>query len=890
MQLIQSVLFVQDGKPALSDQSRNGAIGTAGSVLKGHVYVCVGGSIKDVKVSCPLHGPPSTGCTSVLVQLHGSWTAAWRPRKPLYNANGVLLTPAVDGAMEASKEVASLSLSVYQGSLLRGEHGLPVVLQLPASLPPSISTPTATAVTTSSNVLSPAVPITAKCAYELNVTVSASTFTNDTEERVFNLPVTVMAPSGLRAAYIRNQPRPLIYSNRLNLLVPGTISQDNASISPFSFALNDPLDPSIRTAQTSAQPIPIKDSGKLLYDLDVARLHHYIGDVIPITMAIKPTSIEHQIHSVTVSLITHIHFHLPKNLAIYKRPPSSAIAVRLATQRFDWGTEGSGFTRRFNFEVPESVASCPTMPDTPQNRLPFACLHMLRISVRVMNTAQGDPLGRLEMPQPVSAVRVSPMDSLVLDVPVVLVAKGDGIHLWGVPRAPRGWRLSKFVSTTAVMDAKGASKQSGQTVSVQGAKKNPASKKTSENQIQNRKSGSGYFGRFFGGVTPSLQQHPKYSADELNKMAREAMAADFVEDDAAGHSHQSFSGEGPSTNDSSHQSMDRPISPPLSPISSTCVGTIQSAGTIEMVDLPLAANENGSSIGVKEADAGIPSQLHSMQSENQEATSSAWEFQPELDDTFEETTNQDEQGEMNSDLLGSRGNSDCEEASATEATKVSITNKSEMGPSNSPAFEFHSKPLEPSVAAKRAFVAHAEKALPKIDQFARELEHGIDAEGRFLPSHDFSGWYRVLYPYLDNLREDEVRLVVGDTVRVTVSYVDGWAKGKNETSGDEGFLPLHCLISERNAIVEDGRALGKWFHQAVSHEAELPNDFKFLCHHETRYKLVKSLVTSQSPAMPQIEMPPSAHINLRQKRATSSWVDAEKCVHCYSQAAPEVWK
>ncbi|KAJ3236326.1 hypothetical protein HDU78_004676 [Chytriomyces hyalinus] len=879
MQLIQSVLFVQDGKAALSDQARSGVVGTAGSALKGHVYVCVGGSVRNVKV---------------LVQLHGAWTAAWRPRKPLHNASGVLLTPAVDGAMQAAKDVAALSLTVYEGPLLRGEHGLPVVLQLPASLPPSISTPTA-------NVPSPAAPISATCAYELKVTVSANTLASDTEEKVLTLPITVMTPSGLRAAYIRNQPRPLIYSNRLNLLVPGTISQDAASISPFSFALYDPLDPSIRTAQTSGQPIPIKDSGNLLYDLDIARLHHYIGDAIPITMAIKPTSIEHQIHTVTVSLITHIRFHLPKNLVTHQRPPSSAIAVRLATQRFDWGTEGSGFTRRFNFEVPESVASCPTMPDTPQNCLPFACLHMLRISVRVMNTVQGDALGRLEMPQPVSAVHVSPIDSLVLDVPVVLVAKGNGIHLWGIPRAPRGWRLGKFVSTSAVVDATGTSKQDGQTVSVQGAKKTASKETASDKQLQNRKSGSGFFGRVFGGVKPSLQQHPKYSADELNNMARDAMESECEMDAAAGLSHDSSSGEGPSTNDSNLKSIELPISPPISTISSSVEGTIEPAKTIEgtsglsVVDVSLIPKENESSIGVKESDEGVPSQLvGSIQPENQDATSSTWEFQPELDDVFEEPTNQDEQGKMNSASLGSRGNGHHEGTSAFETAKVSITTqrvvttKTESDSPNSPVIEFHSKPLNSSLAAKRALVARSEKALPKIDQFARELEQGIDAEGRFLPSHEFRGWYRVLYPYLDDLREDEVRLAVGDIVRVTVSYVDGWAKGKNETSGDEGFLPLHCLVSERNAIVEDGRALGKWFNQAVS-EAELPNDFKFLCHHETRYKLVKSLVTSQSPTMPQIEMPPSAHMNLYQKRATSSWVDAEKCVHCYSQAAPEVW-
>ncbi|KAI8613255.1 hypothetical protein BC830DRAFT_489666 [Chytriomyces sp. MP71] len=130
---------------------------------------------------------------------------------------------------------------------------------------------------------------------------------------------------------------------------------------------------------------------------------------------------------------------------------------------------------------------------------------------------------------------------------------------------------------------------------------------------------------------------------------------------------------------------------------------------------------------------------------------------------------------------------------------------------------------------------------PKVDQLAASLERGIDAQGRFLPNSDFTGWYRVQYPYMDNLRSDEIKLRVGDVVRVGVSYVDGWAKARNETLSEEGFVPLHCLVPERNAAVEEGRTLGRWFGACVSHAAELPNDFKFLCHHETRYKLVKGL-------------------------------------------------
>ncbi|KAJ3042130.1 hypothetical protein HDU99_010051, partial [Rhizoclosmatium hyalinum] len=175
------------------------------------------------------------------------------------------------------------------------------------------------------------------------------------------------------------------------------------------------------------------------------------------------------------------------------------------------------------------------------------------------------------------------------------------------------------------------------------------------------------------------------------------------------------------------------------------------------------------------------------------------------------------------------------------------------------------------------------------DQMEKELEHGIDEMGRFLPLDDFAGTYKVIYPYLEKLKDDEIKLSKGDIVEVSVSYVDGWAKGHNLTTREKGFVPLHCLCPELNATIEEGRILGKWFNRSLSHQVEVPSDWKYLCKHETRHLLTKEMLGSYKPvgASGGIDMPPAAHIGVGHKRIASTWIEGERCHLCYSQAAPE---
>ncbi|KNC99156.1 uncharacterized protein SPPG_05413 [Spizellomyces punctatus DAOM BR117] len=41
--------------------------------------------------------------------------------------------------------------------------------------------------------------------------------------------------------------------------------------------------------------------------------------------------------------------------------------------------------------------------------------------------------------------------------------------------------------------------------------------------------------------------------------------------------------------------------------------------------------------------------------------------------------------------------------------------------------------------------------------------------------------------------EDEIKLTVGDRIRLDLLFNDGWAKGTNEDTGKQGLLPVACL-------------------------------------------------------------------------------------------------
>ncbi|KAI9088722.1 hypothetical protein DFS34DRAFT_640287 [Phlyctochytrium arcticum] len=41
--------------------------------------------------------------------------------------------------------------------------------------------------------------------------------------------------------------------------------------------------------------------------------------------------------------------------------------------------------------------------------------------------------------------------------------------------------------------------------------------------------------------------------------------------------------------------------------------------------------------------------------------------------------------------------------------------------------------------------------------------------------------------------DDEIRLTVGEPIRLDLLFNDGWAKGTNETTGQQGLLPVACL-------------------------------------------------------------------------------------------------
>ncbi|KAJ3379578.1 hypothetical protein HDU84_006534 [Entophlyctis sp. JEL0112] len=877
------MLFVQDGNSQAHGESQAAVVVEAGGAIKGHVYMSMVGTARNVRVS---------------LSLTGRWVCVWKALSANYDtsappkdANGT-----VDGTLEATKTVIQVKDDINVGTLMRGEHGMPAVLYIPVAAPPSLATPKSTCSTTLSDPDSNQVPVPmfAKCSYTLVVTAVSESVEDDTQ--TFTIPVIVLAPSGLRAAVLRNQPRPLYVSNAGRLSVPCSIQPESAKISPFSYPRNDPLDPALRKLPVPASVRPIVDREKVLYDLDVPRLHHYIGDMVPFTMAIKPKpqfATYTTVHSVTASLISHIFFRLPTRLYQFQQPPSNAIAVRLHTETFPWenhaddpssisakprsnsiaamGGGGPGVVpRRFFFSLPEDI-TCPTLSNTAQNTLPLEVFHILRISVRLM-TPTSDPED-LNSLQPISAVRVSEVDDLVLDIPIVLVGKGRYIHLWGIPRVPRGWRVGQAVAIIAEKSSQHSSDGAEVVVmksaveSSSGSGSNSHTRRSSAiidtSSIANLAS---EFFRVFGApgksTGPDPKVHPKFTAEELTRMAEEAMRTGNI------------------------RYEDKP--PPA-----TRLEVIQEQQQ-QQQEMQLRHIEFQRE------------QKHLLSHSVPDASDAAVPADAVAD--FDEVIEEDEFADP-AEAGNDAGNMTMDDATdqvpmlvMTDARKSSLDGMDEqIEEEEDPALAvqpMHSAQFGNVAGMGNADVNDDFASFPvpqnseeeKEDQLKKELEQGVDEAGRFLPLFEFAGRYRVLYPYLEGLRPDEIRLSVGDIVDVSVSYVDGWAKGVNETTGEEGFVPLHCLVAQRNAAVEDGRVLGKWFNSSLAHQVELPNDWKYLCQCESRFTVLKDMMTTFRPAAGTlIEMPPSAHISFSQKRIASAWIENEKCASCYAQAAPEVW-
>ncbi|KAJ3018552.1 UNVERIFIED_CONTAM: hypothetical protein HDU68_011096 [Siphonaria sp. JEL0065] len=732
MKLIKTLVFIQDGKN-LQDAA---CIVEAGNTLKGHIYLSLAGTVRNLKLD---------------MKLLGKWKCTWRPRVATFHPEtGEALTPVIEGNMEAGKTVTAVSQDVYEGTLLRGEHGLPANISVPVSAPPSLATPTRTG--TVGTLCSP-VPMHANCSYSLIMTASCSTLEGGSEEKTFVIPVSVMAPSGLRAAVLRNQPRPLNFSNAGRLAVPSTISSDAAKVSPFSYPRMDPLDPILRVLDPPAEVRPLVDKDLILYELDVPRLHHYIGDQVSFTMAIKPKPplyIHTKVYSITASLITHIHFQLPSKLPNYQRPPSAAIAVRLHTET--WNNKNAFISdlfdpmntqpRRFHFTIPETLP-CPSLPDTAQNKLPIEILHILRISVRLSDLSSVPE--HLDQLQPLSAVKVHYLDALVLDIPIVLVAKGNQIYSWGLPRVPRGWRVGQMVAAIAEsMGADGKSEAVGDNKEEKGIivkatayGEDSAYSPSASSPKQPKRRASGFLSSVFGGAKPGPQQHkhPKFTAEELNKMAQDAMKAGI---------------------DAEKQAAVLPAETEVTSVIVPDAGTDQvkeedleekiedqvvvETSTLTVVDAPTGRWPSIITIPVENASPEVMLDPTSLTSPQWEVENKPLEVQSDNDNEISE---EDDPA--------------CVSAQPTTTTKKPHPIPVVAQPPPAQEEEFHSQD---------AILKPITQDPKKEDQMKKELEHGLDELGRFLPLTEFSGRYRVIYPYLEGLRRDEIKLSIGDLVDV----------------------------------------------------------------------------------------------------------------------------
>ncbi|KAI8804647.1 hypothetical protein BJ742DRAFT_823692, partial [Cladochytrium replicatum] len=75
-----------------------------------------------------------------------------------------------------------------------------------------------------------------------------------------------------------------------------------------------------------------------------------------------------------------------------------------------------------------------------------------------------------------------------------------------------------------------------------------------------------------------------------------------------------------------------------------------------------------------------------------------------------------------------------------------------------------------------------------------EFNQGKKNRQSYLPQLD-GKFVRVVAVYLPNMA-DELMLNVEDLLKVDDSFDDGWAYGKNFATGQEGFFPMACCISE----------------------------------------------------------------------------------------------
>ncbi|KAJ3155761.1 hypothetical protein HDU86_004230 [Geranomyces michiganensis] len=99
----------------------------------------------------------------------------------------------------------------------------------------------------------------------------------------------------------------------------------------------------------------------------------------------------------------------------------------------------------------------------------------------------------------------------------------------------------------------------------------------------------------------------------------------------------------------------------------------------------------------------------------------------------------------------------------------------------------------PSMTRPAAYAAggKAQEEGLAMSQGASSSSAGLTAAGLSVTSV-LEKKYVVRHEY-QPAAEDEVQLKVGDRIRMDLLFNDGWAKGTNETTGQQGLLPVACL-------------------------------------------------------------------------------------------------
>lgn len=89
--------------------------------------------------------------------------------------------------------------------------------------------------------------------------------------------------------------------------------------------------------------------------------------------------------------------------------------------------------------------------------------------------------------------------------------------------------------------------------------------------------------------------------------------------------------------------------------------------------------------------------------------------------------------------------------------------------------------------------------IPQIEENSIEADHSPKYLIKDLLPMAPTGLYSVITEYMAK-KGDEISLQVDQVVAIKEAFSDKWARGTNVTTGEQGFFPLTCLVSDEKYL------------------------------------------------------------------------------------------